>query len=110
MNWFSEAARLRLFIIVHTKGFNPYPLRAFWGTASIHSPKRGDTSTSLLPISSFLKSLEYQHTTMKGQDSNPDSAVTFNPEQTTLSLYMVLTFLMYKIEELGPVILYFFLL
>lgn len=47
---------------------------------------------------------------MKGEDSNPDSAVTFNPEQTTLSLYMVLTFLMYKIEELGPVILYSFLL
>lgn len=59
-----------------TKGCNPSPLRAPWGTANPHSPKRGDTST----VSSLLKSLEYKQVTMKWPDSNPDFAVLiFNP-------------------------------
>lgn len=69
-----------------SKGGSPCLLRALWGIANPLYPKRGPISTSSLAVFSFVKSLEYKETTIKGQDSNPDSAVLpFNPEQRTLS-------------------------
>lgn len=85
---------LKILLLPSTKGCNPHPGRALWGTANPHSPKRGDTSTSSIAVSSFLESLEYKERRDKSLFLPPLWAHLI--QSKSLLSFLSFLFLMYK--------------